>query len=153
MTPAAVQRRRSAPAPDANPGDEAWALLRLLFGRQRRQFLIAASELALHPGQAGALLTLTPETPMPMNELAGQLACDNSNVTGIVDRLESRGLVARRPYEPDRRVKHVVLTSAGKRMRRQILARVGQPPAGFAELSAAEHRQLRDVLQRVIGQS
>lgn len=153
MSGSALQTRSTAEKGTGagDPAAQAWALLRMLFGRQRRQFLIAASQLELHPGQAGALLTLTPEEPMPMNELAAQLACDNSNVTGIVDRLESRGLVARQPYERDRRVKHVVLTSAGKRMRRQILARVGRPPAGFAELSAAEHRQLRDLLQRVIG--
>lgn len=147
MAQTAVQRRGSLePA-----AVEAWALLRTLLGHQRRGFLIAAAELELHPAQAGALLTLEPEQPMPMNELAAELACDNSNVTGIIDRLESRGLVARRPYAQDRRVKHVVLTAPGKRLRRQILARVGEPPPGFARLSTAEHVQLRDLLARVVG--
>ena len=41
-----------------------------------------------------------------MHEIATRLACDNSNVTGIVDRLEARGLVTRRPGEQDRRVKY-----------------------------------------------
>ena len=34
---------------------------------------------------------------MPMSELAEAMRCDNSNVTGIADRLEDRGLVERRP--------------------------------------------------------
>src|ERR1700739_397229 len=84
----------------AAPAEEAWALLRTLFGQQRRRFLIAASELDLHPAQAGALLQLA--TPLPMNELASLLACDNSNVTGLIDRLEARGL-GDRPAHPDER--------------------------------------------------
>ena len=78
------------------------------------------------------------------------LACDNSNVTGLVDRLETRGLVARRPAPEDRRVKHVVLTSAGMSMRTELLDRVGRPPAGFKRLSAAEQRQLYELLHRVV---
>jgi DNA-binding MarR family transcriptional regulator len=96
--------------------DEVWDQLRTLFGLQRRRFLIAASELDLHPAQAGALLQLS--SPLSMNELASVLACDSSNVTGLVDRLEARGLVTREPSSEDRRVKHVVLTPAGRRMRK-----------------------------------
>ena len=126
---------------------EAWTELRVLLGQQRRRFLRAASELELHPAQAGALLQLT--APLPMNELAATLACDNSNVTGLVDRLEARGLVARQASPEDRRVKHIVLTAAGARMREQLLERVGRPPAGFARLAPAEQRQLRDLLRRL----
>src|SRR5579885_2974808 len=72
---------------------EVWSMLRMSFGLHRRRFLIAASELDLHPAQAGALLQLS--SPLPMSELAGRLGCDSSNVTGLVDRLEVRGLVAR----------------------------------------------------------
>ena len=35
------------------------------------------------------------EEPMPMGELARRLDCDTSNITGIVDRLETRGLITR----------------------------------------------------------
>src|SRR5690348_11405704 len=88
--------------------DQVWSLLRILFGQHRRSFLIAASELDLHPAQAGALMQLA--SPLPMSELASRLACDSSNVTGLVDRLEARALVARQTSFDDRRVKHVVLT-------------------------------------------
>src|SRR5665213_1681501 len=99
--------------PRRSPADEAWGLLHKLMMDQRRRFLAVAAELDLHPAQAGALVQMEPDTPMPMNELATVLHCDNSNVTGIVDRLEARGLVARQPHEHDRRVKHVVLTPLG----------------------------------------
>src|SRR6201995_343789 len=131
-----------------SPAAEVWDLMRTLFGLHRRRFLIAASELDLHPAQAGALLQLA--TPLPMNELASLLACDNPNVTGLIARLEARDLVARQPSPYDRRVKHVVLTDAGRELRGRMLDRVGQPPEGFGRLTAAEHRQLRDLMSKVL---
>jgi DNA-binding MarR family transcriptional regulator len=128
--------------------DEIWSLLRMLFGHHRRSFLIAASELDLHPAQAGALMQLS--SPLPMSELAARLGCDSSNVTGLVDRLEARGLVARQPSFADRRVKHVVLTEGGRAMRRRMLDQVGQAPEAFERLSVGEQRQLRDLLRRVL---
>src|SRR5690348_5837799 len=98
---------------------EVWELMRTLFGLHRRRFLIAATELDLHPAQAGTLLQLA--SPLPMNELAARLGCDNSNVTGLIDRLEARGLVTRRPSSEDRRVKHVVLTADGELLRGEML--------------------------------
>jgi DNA-binding MarR family transcriptional regulator len=132
----------------ASPADEAWTLLRTLLGQQRRRFLIAAYELDLHPAQAGALLQLA--TPLPMNELASLLGCDNSNVTGLIDRLGARDLVTRKPSPHDRRVKHVVLTDAGRELRARMLDRVGEPPAGFERLTPAEQGQLRDLMRKVL---
>jgi DNA-binding MarR family transcriptional regulator len=139
----------AAPTQTLETASEVWALLRTLFGQQRRRFLIAASKLDLHPAQAGVLMQLS--SPLPMHELASRLACDNSNVTGLIDRLEARGLVARQPSSEDRRVKHVVLTPAGRRLRKRMLDRLGQPVAGLERLSADEQRQLRDLLRRVLG--
>jgi DNA-binding MarR family transcriptional regulator len=139
--------RRAAPR---SPGHEAWALIRTLLGQQRRRFLIAASELELHPAQAGALLQMDPGAPLPMHKLATMLACDNSNVTGLVDRLEARGLVAREPYEPDRRVKHIVITPLGEQLREQMTLRIGRPPEGLERLTLGEQRQLRDLLKRAL---
>jgi DNA-binding MarR family transcriptional regulator len=130
------------------PAAEVWTLLRSLFAQQRRRFLLAASELDLHPAQAGALLQL--ESPLPMRHLAALLGCDNSNVTGLVDRLEARGLVARRSSPDDRRVKHIVLTAQGRRLRRQLLNRVGRPTPGLDPLAAPEQVQLRDLLRKMI---
>jgi MarR family transcriptional regulator, organic hydroperoxide resistance regulator len=127
---------------------EVWGLFRILYGQHRRRFLIAAAALDLHPAQAGALLQL--DSPLPMTELAALLACDNSNVTGLIDRLEARGLVARQPSSEDRRVKHVVLTAAGRRLRERMLARMARPTRGFERLSPEQQRQLGDLLRQVI---
>jgi DNA-binding MarR family transcriptional regulator len=131
-------------------GDEAWALLRQLLHGERQRFVAVALEHDLHPGQAGALLRMEPDTHLPMHELATMLACDNSNVTGIVDRLEARGLVARRPYAQDRRVKHVALTPLGIELRDRVRARLAEPPAAIKRLPAADQRRLRDLLRAAI---
>ncbi|MEA2198512.1 MAG: hypothetical protein QOJ25_2563 [Solirubrobacteraceae bacterium] len=135
-----------------SPADEAWAVLRQLLWAERRRFLAAASEVDLHPAQAGALLHMEPDVGLPMHELATILACDNSNVTGIVDRLEARGLVARRPYAQDRRVKHLVLTPAGAELRELVRARMAEAPEAVKRLPVADQRLLRDVLRRALEQ-
>jgi DNA-binding MarR family transcriptional regulator len=148
-----ILEQDSRPPANSSPGDEAWALLRELFGQQRRRFLTTASELDLHPAQAGALLQMKPGEPLPMHELATMLACDNSNVTGIVDRLEARGLVSRQPYALDRRVKHLALTTLGSELQQQLLERMGRPPAGLRKLSPADQRKLRDLLRRAVSET
>lgn len=52
--------------------------------------------------------------PMPLTRLAGQLACVKSNVTQLVDRLETDGLVERRDDPEDRRSVLAVITDKGR---------------------------------------
>jgi DNA-binding MarR family transcriptional regulator len=54
-------------------------------------------------------------------ELSRSLIMHRSNVTGLVDRLEARGLVQRRDSAHDRRAYRVVLTATGRTLVRQIL--------------------------------
>lgn len=74
-----------------------------------------AARHGLTPQQAKLLRTL--DTPHPMSALAGHLGCDPSNVTGLIDRIEHRGLVERTADSTDRRVKLLSLTPAGRRLR------------------------------------
>src|SRR5215204_2554704 len=97
---------------------EAWSLMSELFQAYAKpRWFGVSSELELSPPQAMALLRLDPDEGMPMRHLAGALHCDTSNVTGIVDRLEDRGLVERRTDPLDRRVKRLVLTEQGAELR------------------------------------
>src|SRR4051794_31663905 len=107
---------------------EAWSLIAELFTSQRTRFLAIASEFDLAPAQLGALKALDPDDPVPMRHLAQALACDNSNVTGIVDRLEARGLVERRAAPNDRRVKMLVVTPPAPRRARGGREGTGGPP-------------------------
>lgn len=107
------------------------------------------AELGLTPPQATALRTLDPESGVPMKELGYRLACDASTLTGIVDRLEARGLVERQSQRGDRRAKMLVLTPEGRAIRAEALNRMAEPPASLATLSTADRRALRDILSRI----
>jgi DNA-binding MarR family transcriptional regulator len=76
--------------------------------------------------------------------------CDNSNVTGIVDRLEAHGLVERRPSDHDRRIKTLVVTAKGVELRAEVEERMGVPPPPLARLSEKDAVALRDILQRAL---
>jgi len=132
----------------SSPAAEAWALVQRLVGPQRKRFMALAAEYDLSPPQLGALKALDPARPVAMSELAGILGCDNSNVTGIVDRLEYRGLVERRPAEHDRRVKLLALTEEGQELREALGERLHAPPHELASLSLEDQRALRDILRR-----
>jgi len=127
-----------------------WALLTRLFFTRRGQLPTLAAEFDLSPVQCHVLHLIEPNQPVAMGRLAETRACDASNVTGLVDRLESRGLVARRAAAHDRRVKVLVLTPTGARLRAQMHARMEQPPDSLRRLSAVERRRLVQILERLL---
>jgi DNA-binding MarR family transcriptional regulator len=130
---------------------EAWSLLGRLFWQMRPRMLGVAAELGLTPPQMFALRALDPEQPVPMRELAAQLHCDSSNVTGLVDGLEAHGFVERRSAEHDRRVRMLVVTERGAQVRERLHAVINEVPAPLASLSAEDQRTLRDILRRAMG--
>ena len=131
--------------------DQGWALLlRVAFERVHAHFATVVAELDLAPMQAKALHELDVEQPIAMRELARRLAADPSNITGLVDRLEARGLVERRPDPNDRRIKGLALTSAGAKLRLRLFARLYAAPRSLSRLSPRDQRCLRDVLERIL---
>jgi len=114
---------------------------------QRTRVAAAFAELGLTFPQAHLLRLIDPERPMAMSALAELLVCDASNVTGVADRLEARGLVERRSGV-DRRVKTLALTPAGVELRARVYELMSRPPDAILALSAADQRTLRDILRR-----
>jgi MarR family transcriptional regulator, organic hydroperoxide resistance regulator len=133
-----------------DPAVEAWSLLWQIMQAHRPRFLALAQELGLAPMQLHALRLIEPDVEVPMSSLAGKLFCDNSNVTGIVDRLEARGLIERRPAAHDRRVKLLVLTPEGERLRTIATRQMMQPPPELADLPLEHKRALRDALRAAL---
>ncbi|MFI9804873.1 MarR family winged helix-turn-helix transcriptional regulator [Streptomyces sp. NPDC052301] len=101
-------------------------------------------------GAQAKLLGLLSLAPLPMRKLAQRLKCEPSNVTGIVDRLESRGLVERRPDPTDRRVKLAVATDEGCRVARELRDGLRFAREPLVGLSAEERLALRDLLRRML---
>jgi DNA-binding MarR family transcriptional regulator len=129
---------------------DAWQLLVRLFFSQRAHLPPLAAELELSPAQCHVLHLIEPGRPIPMGQLAESLACHASNVTGLVNRLESRGLVRRRPSDGDRRVKVLDLTPKGSRLRVLLLDRMTAPPATLDRLSVRDQQTLVRILARLL---
>jgi DNA-binding MarR family transcriptional regulator len=132
------------------PAHEAQKLFFEIGMSQRVKAGAALAQLGLGFAQAHALRMLDPDEPIAMSALAERLFCDASNVTGLVDRLEARGLVERRSAENDRRVKALTLTPSGVALRDQVLAVMSEPPDAIAALPPADQRALRDILARAV---
>lgn len=130
------------------PAHEAASLLFDLYSERRRSHQRPAVDRQLTIPQA-SLLWLVDETPKPMSALARALRCDNSNVTGLVDKLESRGLVVREPSPDDRRVKLVRLTDKGIRMRGEVRQRIQEDGLEWiSTLDLADQQALVEILRR-----
>ena len=130
------------------PAQEAWAHFWRIFLDDKSRRMAVFTELGLSFQQSMALMQLEPGVPAPMSALATAMQCDNSNVTGIVDRLEAAGLAERQAAKHDRRVKAVALTEKGEALRAEVRRRAGRPPPALAALSEEDATALRDILAR-----
>ena len=128
----------------------AWQLLMKFFFAQRGHLPSSGAEFDLSPIQCHVLHLIEPGSPLPMGRLASTLSCDASNVTGLVDRLESRGLVRRRPSPGDRRVKVLQLTPTGARLRAQLLRQMTGGSLPLSRLSLNQQRALVKILETLV---
>jgi len=113
------------------------------FGRLFRQFELTSS-------QYNVLRILRGEgQPLPSLEIAARMIQVVPAITGLIDRLEKRGLVARQRCEEDRRVVFVEITEAGK----ALIAQLDQPVQEletelFGHLEERELKQLTRLLEK-----
>lgn len=128
---------------------EVVGLIGTVVARYHEEYEEAAGRHALTGAQARLLGLLSLE-PLPMRRLAQKLKCEPSNVTGIMDRLEARGLVERQADPSDRRVKLAVATEEGVRVAGSLRDSLGFAREPLAGLSREERLSLRDLLQRML---
>ncbi|MFC9686734.1 MarR family winged helix-turn-helix transcriptional regulator [Streptomyces sp. NPDC056948] len=144
----------TTPTPDSPHPDsltlEVVELIGEAVARFHEDYEEAAAEHSLTGAQA-RLLNLLCLEPLPMRRLAQRLKCEPSNVTGIVDRLEARGLVERQPDPADRRVKVAAATSEGRRVARSLRESLRFAREPLAGLSEGERVALRDALRGMLG--
>ncbi len=111
---------------------------------------LVAAEFGLTQAQSKLLWQLDlAHDPLPMRGIAIVIKCDPSNVTGLVDRLEERGLVTRTMSDRDRRIKLISITPKGAELRRQLeRAVVERTP--WATMSDSELRQTMRFMSKVL---
>ena len=115
-----------------------------------KEHFVAALEAFELPTSQGHLLMCLQE-PRAMSELARSMGFDASHITLIVDRLEERGLVERRPDEHDRRVKRIAITGRGVEVREEIRSRLFETLPPLSQLTDGQRVQLRDLLAMAVG--
>lgn len=96
----------------------------------------------LTPNDSRALASLRPDEGRPMRALADEWECDASNATWMVDRLEKLGLAERRTVPHDRRIKQVILTAKGLRIKTELMEEFYAPPPRLADLGQKKLRAL-----------
>jgi DNA-binding MarR family transcriptional regulator len=115
-----------------------------------RRFHEVLGPLELEPGEFALLRAVAASGGEPQNALAERLRISPSWMVAIVDQLERRGLLERRPHARDRRVRNLHLTAAGKRLLKQAEREARQFDRQVTgPLDEAEARQLLDLLDRV----
>ncbi len=100
---------------------------------------------------ATRLLGVLRDREPTMNELARLLELDKSSVTGLVDRAERRGLVARAPSAADRRAVLVRLTDAGRELISGAAARFADDVAALlGRLPPGDRAALGQIVSRLL---
>ena len=132
--------------------DPLWSTLIEFVVATKGWWIALCAEMDLTPVQGHALRSLDPEQPVPMSSLADAMFCDASNVTGIVDKLESRGLIARQGADHDRRVKQLVVTDKGRKLRDRLVNRMLEAPAAITAIPADVKNRLCTVLRAVLAE-
>jgi DNA-binding MarR family transcriptional regulator len=146
-----MDQKAKGPAQPAAPTErDFWPIFVKFALSQKNWWIAVCAEFELTPMQGHALRILDPAQPMAMRLLAESLACDASNVTGIVDKLESRGLIVRQVDQDDRRIKMLAVTEKGRALRERLWGRAMEEPAAMAAIPAELRRQLAEALLKVL---
>jgi MarR family 2-MHQ and catechol resistance regulon transcriptional repressor len=114
----------SEPPPHAPPpvpwDEDTAAALKLWVVLHRAQRAVAELDRrdmerhGLHPTEFAVLEVLLHKGPLPLGELGSRILLTSGSTTHVVDKLEGRGLLRRRPCPEDRRVTYAELTGAGR---------------------------------------
>lgn len=120
--------------------------------RLRRSSREALEPWDINPSQARALGVLARHGMLRLSALAEHLRIAPRSATEVVDDLQARGLVERRPDPGDRRATLVALTGEGSRIGAAIrAARRAEAERLFADLDEADRDQLARILRTLGG--
>ena len=113
-------------------------------------FVKTVAAMQITPGQFGVIVLIGSNPGLTQSALARAVGIERSTMVAVIDALESRGLVARRPSPSDRRSNALVLSDAGKELVDRLKPIVQTHDARVVgALSEAEKEQLIDLLSRI----
>jgi DNA-binding MarR family transcriptional regulator len=101
--------------------------------------------------QSGVLRSLSRGEPLSSASLSRELCVTPSNITGIIDRLEKKGLVQRSRMQDDRRVTLIQLTELGSQLSRDLPDPIEvRLISGLSELPPKKVKKLDEALEKII---
>jgi MarR family transcriptional regulator, organic hydroperoxide resistance regulator len=104
----------------------------------------------MNPTRLGILLALADENGLIMSKLGQKLFLEKSTMTGVIDKMESDGLVERQSDENDRRALRIYLTPRAKRLNETIFKVIDEAYGNLSvDLTAQEIAAAVKVTQRI----
>ena len=128
---------------------QAWRLLMKVAERQMDVVGGKLTAMGLSPVMGHFLDELARMPPGPMSQLVARMDVDPGWVTDIIDKLEQRGDVVRKPSPDDRRVKIIELTEKGRETWRQMDDTIATAPEELGAMSNLELEVLLKIAQRL----
>ena len=131
--------------------EQGFSLVIAQFLLQSKQHLYAVShDLDITAQQAMTLLMIDNTMPRSMSSYCKLYDCDASNLTGLVDGLEAKGLISRQPHPQDRRIKTLQLKPKGEKMKSDLVERLDASYADFLQfLSPTELTQFTSTILKL----
>jgi len=108
-------------------------------------------EVGLTPPQYAVLLLLWEQDERPFKDFADALLCTRATITGIIDTLEGKGLVTRKPNPTDRRSLLATLTDEGRKLQHNTPALDTIYQSCCSGLTSLEYHQLGLLLRKLSG--
>jgi DNA-binding MarR family transcriptional regulator len=135
----------------AHPGTDSVGFMLSTIGHAvSRSFIQALQPLELHPREFAVLRAVKANNGQSQQALAERLHIPPSRMVAIVDELESRGLVERRPDPGDRRVRTLYVTKRAQALLDAAFELAIQHERAIGEaLTGEEHAQLLELLKRI----
>jgi DNA-binding MarR family transcriptional regulator len=129
----------------------AWGLLMGAGQRHLKSVTAGIEEMGLSKVMAQFLAAVCQSPPGPTNQLATRFGVDPGWVTDIVDRLEARGQLVRRPSTEDRRVKILEVTDTGRETFRNMEQMFATPPPELLDAPREDLLALVRIAERLAG--
>lgn len=116
-----------------------------------RQQLTAAGVEQIRPAYLGVLMCLWAEDGLRAVELGRRAGLEPSTMTGLLDRMERDGLLARAPDPDDRRAHRITLTPGGRRAQKPVMRVIdGALQRMFEGVAARDLETLKAALRQVL---
>lgn len=114
-------------------------------------FLEEAQDTRVTPVQYAAMQAVANRPGLDQRSLARAIGLDTSTIAGVVDRLEARGLLERRPAAEDRRVRRLHLTGSGAALLAEVVPAMRRAQRRIlAPLPAPERAEFQRMLRALV---